>query len=293
MNRKIAPHHPQCGKPKRGQTMHQKRKRHVGHWIIPAVLLLLVLAILVVVAQNRGWFTPKNSEPVPLASLVVGNVELEREGMATPIEEGFALSPGDQLTTQDGASLAIQWGGSSLLLDSNSQAVITDQNGLGLELTAGQVFVQAAPDDPVTLQFGDQQFALAAAVADLSLGEEHQTLYLLSGALTLGQETYSQGQVLTWTQDHISAVDFEVGVLDDFCINAALNAWDQFSLCYSKDDLEQVRSDREAQRQADSQAQLTEKPTQSETSVSPAPEQDSVSSGQTEQDLQVEEHTQH
>ena len=145
-------------------------------------------------------------------------MELEREGMATPIEEGFALSPGDQLTTQDGASLAIQWGDSSLLLDSNSQAVITDQNGLGLELTAGQVFVQAAPDDPVTLQFGDQQFALAAAVADLSLGEEHQTLYLLSGALTLGQETYSQGQVLTWTQDHISAVDFEVGVLDDFCI---------------------------------------------------------------------------
>lgn len=272
--------------------MHQKRKRHVGHWIIPAVLLLLVLAILVVVAQNRGWFTPKNSEPVPLPSLVVGNVELEREGMATPIEEGFALSPGDQLTTQDGASLAIQWGDSSLLLDSNSQAVITDQNGLGLELTAGQVFVQAAPDNPLTLQFGDQQFALAAAVADLSLGEEHQTLYLLSGALTLGQETYSQGQVLTWTQDHISAVDFEVGVLDDFCINAALNAWDQFSLCYSKDDLEQVRSEREAQRQADSQAQLMENPAQSETSVSPTPEQDSVSSGQTEQDLQLEEHTQ-
>ena len=105
-------------------------------------------------------------------------------------------------------------------------------------------------------------------------------------------ETYSQGQVLTWTQDHISAVDFEVGVLDDFCINAALNAWDQFSLCYSKDDLEQVRSEREAQRQADSQAQLMENPAQSETSVSPTPEQDSVSSGQTEQDLQLEEHTQ-
>lgn len=238
----------------------QRRKNKAAGWIIGLAVVLVLAAGFGALALIRGWFAPKGQEHAPRVIQTVGTAELHRSGIATPVAGDISLQAGDQLSTGDGASLTLRWGRSLLILDSNSQAILTDDFGLGLELTAGQVFVQAQNSDPVTLRFGNQSFTLSDAVGDLSLGEEHQTLYLLSGRLPLGQETYTQGQMLTWTQDHISAVPFDVTVLDDFCINAALQAWDHFELCCSREALEQVLADREAQRQAETQAQLPPMP---------------------------------
>ena len=238
----------------------QRRKRKAAGWIIGLAILLVLLAGFGALALSQGWFAPKNQGHAPRVIQTVGTAELHRAGITTPVAGDIPLQAGDQLSTGDGASLTLRWNRSLLILDSNSQAILTDDFGLGLELTAGQVFVLAQGSAPVTLRFGNQSFTLSDAVGDLSLGEEHQTFYLLSGELPLGQETYTQGQVLTWTQDHISAVPFDVTVLDDFCINAALQAWDHFELCCSREALEQVLADREAQRQAEAQAQLPPMP---------------------------------
>lgn len=246
----------------------QRRKNKAAGWIIGLAVLLVLVAGFGALALSQGWFAPKHQEHAPRVIQTVGAAELHRAGIATPVAGDISLQAGDQLSTGDGASLTLRWGRSLLILDSNSQAILTDDFGLGLELTDGQIFVQAQGSAPVTLRFGSQSFTLSDAVGDLSLGEEHQTFYLLSGELPLGQETYTQGQVLTWTQDHISAVTFDVTVLDDFCINAALQAWDHFELCCSREALEQVLADREAQRQAEAQTQLP-----------PAPQADGSSEG--------------
>ena len=258
--------------------MGPKQKRKTIRWAV-VVLILLILAILAAFALTKGWFLHRVPDQYPLATQVVGAVELERDGMTSPLAGDYSLRAGDQLSTGDGAYLTVRWGDSALLLDSNSQAVVTDQGGFGLELVAGQVFAMAEEDDPVTLSFDGQQFTLSAAIGDLTLGEEHQTFYLLSGSLTLDRQTYTQGQALTWTQDHISAVDYEVTVLDDFCIYAALTAWEDHTLFWSREALEQVRSDREAQRQAEMQAQQAQQEQQE--AAQPQPDSDpAAASGQ-------------
>ena len=244
----------------------QPKKRKIANLITALIVVLIVLAGLVVVGLRQGWFDSRDPAQAPVVIQVSGTAELERSGIAS--------------TTDPGTSVTIQWGESSLQLDEESQAFLSNDGGSYIiSIAGGQLFVQAEESSPVSVGFGGQHCTLSAAVADLAVGEGDETLYLLAGALSLDGTAYSQGQALVWAREELRSLDFEAGDLDDFCLTAALKAADSHTLICSREELEQLLSEREAQRQAEIQSQLA--PEQAQDAVEPEASDAQAETGET------------
>lgn len=258
----------------------QPKKRKIANLITALIIVLIVLAGLVVVGLRQGWFDSRDPAQAPVVIQVSGTAELERSGIASPLEEELSLREGDLITTDPGTSVTIQWGESSLQLDEESQAFLSNDGGSYIiSIAGGQLFVQAEESSPVSVGFGGQHCTLSAAVADLAVGEGDETLYLLAGTLSLDGTAYSQGQALIWAREELRSLDFEAGDLDDFCLTAALKAADSHTLICSREELEQLLSEREAQRQAEIQSQLA--PEQAQDAVEPEASDAQAETGET------------
>ncbi len=83
-----------------------------------------------------------------------------------------------------------------------------------MQVTTGQFFTAAGEAAPVTLEFGAEDCTLSSAAADLTVRTGSETLYLLSGALTLDGTDYEAGQALSWvdgTPDHRQLLPHRIG----------------------------------------------------------------------------------
>ena len=92
----------------------QPKKRKIANLITALIIVLIVLAGLVVVGLRQGWFDSRDPAQAPVVIQVSGTAELERSGIASPLEEELSLREGDLITTDPGTSVTIQWGESSL-----------------------------------------------------------------------------------------------------------------------------------------------------------------------------------
>ena len=103
----------------------QPKKRKIANLITALIVVLIVLAGLVVVGLRQGWFDSRDPAQAPVVIQVSGTAELERSGIASPLEEELSLREGDLITTDPGTSVTIPWGESSLQLDEESQAFLS------------------------------------------------------------------------------------------------------------------------------------------------------------------------
>ena len=123
-----------------------------------------------------------------------------------------------------------------------------------VQVTTGQFFTAAGETASVTLEFGDEDCTLSSAAADLTVRTGSETLYLLSGTLTLDGTDYEAGQALSWVDGTLTVDSFSPTVLDDEALGWCLNAGQ--ALCFTSDELRQVLDTRAAQQQSDIEAQL-------------------------------------
>ena len=152
-----------------------------------AVIVLIILSGVLAVGGQQGWFDKKDPAETGVVSAVTGTADLTRDGIASPLSADTALRDGDVLTTQEHAELTLQAGDSTMKLGAGSSLTVTHAatDGLTVQVTTGQFFTAAGEAAPVTLEFGAEGCTLSSAAADLTVHTGSETLYLLSGALTL------------------------------------------------------------------------------------------------------------
>ncbi|MDY2618548.1 MAG: DUF4430 domain-containing protein [Oscillospiraceae bacterium] len=233
-----------------------KRKKRIANIAMSMVIVLIILSGVLAVGGQQGWFDKKDPAETGVVRAVVGTADLTRDGIASPLSADTALRDGDVLTTQEHAELTLQAGDSTMKLGAGSSLTVTHAaaDSFTVQITTGQFFTAAGETASVTLEFGDEDCTLSSAAADLTVRTGSETLYLLSGTLTLDGTDYEAGQALSWVDGALTADSFSPTVLDDEVLGWCLNAGQ--ALCFTSDELRQVLDTRVAQQQSDIEAQL-------------------------------------
>lgn len=231
------------------------------------VIVLIILSGVLAVGGQQGWFDKKDPAETGVVRAVIGTADLTRDGIASPLSADTALRDGDVLTTQEHAELTLQAGDSTMKLGAGSSLTVTHAtaDSFTVQVTTGQFFTAAGETASVTLEFGDEDCTLSSAAADLTVRTGSETLYLLSGTLTLDGTDYEAGQALSWVDGALTADSFSPTVLDDEALGWCLNAGQ--TLCFTSDELRQVLDTRAAQQQSDIEAQLDGSTAQSDGSA--------------------------
>lgn len=261
-----------------------KKRNLIANIVMAAVILALIAASLLLVGRNRGWFG-RTETPCATAVEWAGTVELERDGIAYPIETETALRDGDLLETRSDARLTIRSGESVLTLNEQTTVEIESASidGFTIKVTAGEVFASAAETPPLGLRFAGRETSLCGAVISLSVRTGSESLCVYAGEVSFAGDapvSASAGQILRWSGSDASTAELEAASLDAFCLAQATALSESRSLCFTAGDLRQVALDREAERQAaiEEQTQLNaeeEQPEEPEEVTPPAqkPEQ--------------------
>lgn len=233
-----------------------KRKKRIANIAMSMVIVLIILSGVLAVGGQQGWFDKKDPAETGVVRAVIGTADLTRDGIASPLSADTALRDGDVLTTQEHAELTLQAGDSTMKLGAGSSLTVTHAaaDSFTVQVTTGQFFTAAGETASVTLEFGDEDCTLSSAAADLTVRTGSETLYLLSGTLTLDGTDYEAGQALSWVDGALTADSFSPTVLDDEVLGWCLNAGQ--ALCFTSDELRQVLDTRVAQQQSDIEAQL-------------------------------------
>lgn len=233
-----------------------KRKKRIANIAMSMVIVLIILSGVLAVGGQQGWFDKKDPAETGVVRAVIGTADLTRDGIASPLNADTALRDGDVLTTQEHAELTLQTGDSTMRLGAGSSLTVTHAaaDSFTVQVTTGQFFTAAGETASVTLEFGDEDCTLSSAAADLTVRTGSETLYLLSGTLTLDGTDYEAGQALSWVDGALTADSFSPTVLDDEALGWCLNAGQ--ALCFTSDELRQVLDTRAAQQQSDIEAQL-------------------------------------
>ena len=244
-----------------------KRKKRIANIAMSMVIVLIILSGVLAVGGQQGWFDKKDPAETGVVHAVVGTADLTRDGIASPLSADTALRDGDVLTTQEHAELTLQAGDSTMKLGAGSSLTVTHAtaDSFTVQVTTGQFFTAAGETASVTLEFGDEDCTLSSAAADLTVRTGSETLYLLSGTLTLDGTDYEAGQALSWVDGALTADSFSPTVLDDEALGWCLNAGQ--TLCFTSDELRQVLDTRAAQQQSDIEAQLDGSTAQSDGSA--------------------------
>ena len=228
-----------------------KRKKRIANIAMSMVIVLIILSGVLAVGGQQGWFDKKDPAETGVVRAVIGTADLTRDGIASPLSADTALRDGDVLTTQEHAELTLQAGDSTMKLGAGSSLTVTHAatDSFTVQVTTGQFFTAAGETASVTLEFGDEDCTLSSAAADLTVRTGSETLYLLSGTLTLDGTDYEAGQALSWVDGTLTADSFSPTVLDDEALGWCLNAGQ--ALCFTSDELRQVLDTRAAQQQSD------------------------------------------
>lgn len=244
-----------------------KRKKRIANIAMSMVIVLIILSGVLAVGGQQGWFDKKDPAETGVVRAVIGTADLTRDGIASPLSADTALRDGDVLTTQEHAELTLQAGDSTMKLGAGSSLTVTHAtaDSFTVQVTTGQFFTAAGETASVTLEFGDEDCTLSSAAADLTVRTGSETLYLLSGTLTLDGTDYEAGQALSWVDGALTADSFSPTVLDDEALGWCLNAGQ--TLCFTSDELRQVLDTRAAQQQSDIEAQLDGSTAQSDGSA--------------------------
>lgn len=215
------------------------KKRQIANLIMIAVIVIVVTAGVLGVGHIRGWFDKTDRETAYLTDFR-GIVNLEREGVAYPVEQDTSLRAGDKITCDFGASAVIRVGASTLTLGQQTGMEINDPaaQSFAAVVTGGEVFVNAK--NTVTLSFDGKETGFLDAVAMLSVRSGAQSISVFAGSVG----DAGAGQMLDWVGQTLQVADLSIQSLNDFCIRHLRLANADQTLCFSNEDLDELEEAR-------------------------------------------------
>lgn len=215
------------------------KKKRIANLIMVAVIVIVVAAGVLGVGHIRGWFDKADVEKAFLTDFQ-GIVNLERKGVAYPVEQDTVLRAGDKITCDFGASAVIRIGESTITLNGQSGVEIKDPaaGSFSAEVTVGEVFVNAKNE--VTLSFAGKEASFAGAVAVLSVRSGAQSIGVFAGAV----EEAEAGQMLEWVGETPQVTGLSIQSLNDFCIRQIRLANENQILCFTNEELDELEEAR-------------------------------------------------
>lgn len=223
------------------------KKKNIANLIMVIVIFALAAAGFFAVGSIQGWFGG-DAESVILTE-TKGIVNIEREGLAYPVENGTILREGDKLTCDPGSTAVIHTADGYITLGGNAEVKIVEPSGnrFAVEVVNGEVFANTAAK--ATFSFDGKEIEVEDAAAMISVRTGAQTVSVFAGTV----EDASAGQTLDWVGTELTVGTLKMESLNDFSISQICTANGSAVMCFSNEDLDQMIAD----RQAAIQAQLT------------------------------------
>ncbi len=215
------------------------KKRTILNMVMVAVIVLIAASGLLGVGYIQGWFDATDGTQTVLQE-IVGVVNMERSGVNYTVERATALRPGDQITTQKGATAVISMGADRITLGGGTQVTVTDPNGknISLHVVTGQLFVNTT--QPVSLTFEGEQVQIADATVALSVRTGAQTLQVFRGSV--GDVT--EGKAAEYVTGERTVGKMQLEALDDFLLTQIRKANESTVLCYTDRELDALEEKR-------------------------------------------------
>ena len=101
------------------------KKKTIANLTMVAIILVIVAAGVLGVGYIRGWFDSNDGSYAVLKE-IRGIVNIEREGVSYPAENGTVLRSGDKLSCNSGTTAVVKLADGSLTL-SNSAVLKVDE----------------------------------------------------------------------------------------------------------------------------------------------------------------------
>lgn len=216
------------------------KKKTTANIIMVVIIALIVAAGILGVGYIQGWFEKDDGTQAVLQDMR-GVIYLEREGVSYPVEQDTVLRSGDRITAQSGATAVIALGEDRIILGSGAELTVTDPNAgnLALQVTAGEVFVNAV--QPVKLSFTSGEVTISDATAALSVRSGAQTVSVFRG--TVGDA--AAGNMIEYVGGEVTVQTMELSGLNDFLIAQIRTAGKTVKLCYTEQDIIDLENKRQ------------------------------------------------
>lgn len=236
------------------------KKKHIANLIMVAMIVIIATVGILGVGHIRGWYDKTDDETAYLTDFR-GIVNLEREGVAYPVEQDTVLRAGDKITGELGAAAKIQAGESTLMLNEHSSVEITEPtvSAFAAAVTSGEVFVNAK--SAVTLSFDDKEAAFVDTVAALSVRSGAQSISVFAGSV--GNAV--AGQMLEWVGETLTLSKLSIQSLNDFCIRQLRLANEAQTMCFSNEDLDELEEARSMELRQEAAQNITQEQEKEET----------------------------
>ena len=188
------------------------RKRQAANWIMVAVIALMAAAGLVAAGSVLGWFGGE-ADHARIAD-IRGVVNLERSGVAYPLEAEMRLRQGDRITCTPGATAVIQGDTFALALGGGAEVEVQqpEEERFLARVEAGECFVNAR--GALTLTIAEKTLEFEDAAALLSVRGGAQTLTVLDGTVADAQA----GEAVSWVGRDRTTAPVSLQALNDFAI---------------------------------------------------------------------------
>ena len=242
--------------PREAKDKMKKKNKRMNIIMIAAIILIAVSGVMMV-GSNKGWFD--RASDTASVEQVSGSANIQRENIAYSVSANTALRNDDMLETKSGSRLTLEWGKNSVTLNENSEIKITNaSNGdFSFELTKGEIFAVINKAESFgTMKFQDRTLDVKGTVFSVSIQTGSAGVNIYEGVVNVGEKESSDGNVISFAGDSVSVNKLNATSLNQFNIEQAQKAVSSRKLCFTKEELEKVVSDRqeEIKRTAEEQA---------------------------------------
>lgn len=261
----------------------KKRRKKTYNIIMAVAIVAMAVGIVLGVGSFQGWFSVLpgssgvvNQETAVTAQNKVGNVNIERGGIAYALEDGTIMRDGDIVQTLAGSSISLESENTAANLDGNSEveiALSTDRP-LALRLNTGTMFLASA--DAVSAPLGSVNLEVSAREAVLSAdvlaGNTNVRVY--GGSVVVEDTEIGAGQSVTFFEDgttpEVSTLSLQGLSAFDLLHLKSIAGNSRFSgstaLCFSGEELDTLEAER-ADGMAEEGAEAQEAPRFDESGV--------------------------
>ena len=199
------------------------KKKTIYNIIMVAVIAAIAAVAVFLAGRHLGWFDkadPAGETTAISATVRKGLANLERGGIASELKGQVQLREGDVVSVTSGY-VAVDVDTCSLMLYQGSRLEIFSDEDAQVRLVTGEAFCQAA-DAPVKLQYGDHSATLQNAVLVCTVRTGSETMYVLGGTVSDGENTFTAGKTGCYVGQELSVQDMDLQALSSFALDCIL-----------------------------------------------------------------------
>lgn len=215
------------------------KKKTVYNIIMLAAIAAIAAVAVLLAGRHLGWFdkaAPEGEATAISATVRKGLANLERGGIASELKGQTQLRQGDVISVASGY-VAVEADTGSLMLSQGSQLEIVSAAEAQVRLVTGEAFCQVG-DKPIKLQYGEHNATLQNTVLVCTVRTGSETMYVLGGAVSDGENTFTAGKTGCYVGQELSVQDMDLQALSSFALDCVLGCGE--SIFCSADEVQAV-----------------------------------------------------